>query len=448
MSHTTSTMPHPGTTARPHPRRLGRVVLASLGAGAVAAGVLTLVVAPGATEPVVTGLLLLGFAVGWGVLAMSTRRTGHPQRWARVPAAAMAATGAVLVATRPGDAAVASLVWAWAPLLLALVIWSYAAARRALPGRAGWPLMPVFGVLLLVAVGGLARAVTAADLGPAPGTVYAVGDHDLHLDCRGTGSPTVVLFNGLGEFSGSWARVTAELGSTTRICAYDRAGQAWSDDVARPQDGVAAATDLHALLAAAGEPGPYVLAGHSTGGLYALTYAARHPEDVAGMVLLDSSSPRLLTALPDYPGQYAVMTRGLALLPTLTRSGLVPLLTPDSPLPGDAGDRVDAVNSSVRAKRNARDELVMIPTLCHQAQALTTLGGRPLAVITAADTLRTRGWGAEQERLTALSSDSVHRTVPSSHAGLLEDTDGAAASSAAIAGVVRAVTTGSPLAAP
>ena len=137
-----------------------------------------------------------------------------------------------------------------------------------------------------------------------------MGDHRLHLDCRGESGPTVVLFNGLGEISDSWARVTAEVGSDTRVCAYDRAGQAWSDDVASPQDGIAAAADLHALLDAAGEQGPFVLVGHSIGGPYAMTYAAQYPEQVAGMVLLDSSSPRQLTDIPSYPAQYAVMRRG------------------------------------------------------------------------------------------------------------------------------------------
>ena len=83
-----------------------------------------------------------------------------------------------------------------------------------------------------------------------------------------------------------------------------------------------AAQDLHTLLAAAGEHGPYVLVGHSTGGTYALTYAAQYPQQVAGMVLLDSSSPEQFTAIPSYAGQYAVMRRGLALLPTVNRLGL------------------------------------------------------------------------------------------------------------------------------
>jgi pimeloyl-ACP methyl ester carboxylesterase len=74
-----------------------------------------------------------------------------------------------------------------------------------------------------------------------------------------------------------WARITAATAGTTRVCAYDRAGQGWRDEASRPQDSLAVTTDLHRLLEVAGESGPYVLAGHSAGGAYAMTYAARYP---------------------------------------------------------------------------------------------------------------------------------------------------------------------------
>jgi pimeloyl-ACP methyl ester carboxylesterase len=256
----------------------------------------------------------------------------------------------------------------------------------------------------------------------------------------------VVLFNGMGEFSGSWARIADQVSGTARVCAYDRAGQGWSDDVDHPQDGVAAAADLHALLAAAGEHGPYVLVGHSIGGPYAMTYAAQYPEDVAGMVLLDSSSPKQITEMPAYPTQYALMKRGLALLPTLARIGLGPVSTPASHLPGPAGELADGMSSTVRAKRNGRDDLATIPVVFEQAQALTTLADRPLAVVTASESLSTDGWRAAQDRLATLSSDSIHSVAQSSHAGMLEDPQGAKASVAAITAVVDAVASGSPVA--
>ena len=283
---------------------------------------------------------------------------------------------------------------------------------------------------------------------PAPGKTYAVGDHRLHLYCQGTGGPTVVLFNGMGEFSASWARITDPVSATTRVCAYDRAGQGWSDDVASPQDGVTAARDLHAVLAAAGEHGPYVLVGHSIGGPYAMTYAATYPEQVAGMVLLDSSSPYQFTAVPAYPTQYALMRRGLAILPTLARVGLQLVIPSGSPLPDEDAAVVEAVGSTPRAFRNGRDEISMVPRVFEQAQALTTLGSRPLAVVSASDSLGDEGWPAAQDRMAALSTDSLHTVAESSHAGVVDDPDGAAASVRAITAVVDAVSTGSALATP
>src|SRR5438094_264455 len=125
----------------------------------------------------------------------------------------------------------------------------------------------------------------------AAGRLIAVGGHRMYLQCTGSGSPTVVLASGLGERSPSWAWIAPAVGKTTRVCVYDRAGQGWSDDAA-PQDGVQLAADLHTLLETAGERAPYVLAGHSVGGTYNLTFAARYPDQVAGMVLVDSASPK------------------------------------------------------------------------------------------------------------------------------------------------------------
>ena len=280
---------------------------------------------------------------------------------------------------------------------------------------------------------------------PAPGALHSVGDHDLHIDCRGHGRPTVVLVNGLGEFSASWARIREAVAPTTRVCAYDRAGQGWSDDVAHPQDGIAAADDLHALLAAAGETGPFVLVGHSIGGPYAMTYADQYPDEVAGMVLLDSTSPRQFDVIPAYPVQYALMQRAYGVVPTLARLGLGALLA-GSHLPADDAAPVDAMAATPRAGRNARDELSMLPAVFRQARALATLGDRPLVVLTSAENARdTDGWTAAQEQMAGLSTNAVRRDAATSHAGMVEDPAGAAASAQAIATVVRALRTQTPV---
>ncbi|TKR26607.1 alpha/beta hydrolase [Cellulomonas hominis] len=128
----------------------------------------------------------------------------------------------------------------------------------------------------------------AADRYPPPGRLVDVGGHALHLDVRGTGSPVVVLEAGSGETSLGWESVADALAQRTTVVAYDRAGYAWSEPSAEPRTGEAVVADLRAALDAAGLAGPYVVVGHSMGGLFARLLAERAPEDVAGLVLVDA----------------------------------------------------------------------------------------------------------------------------------------------------------------
>jgi pimeloyl-ACP methyl ester carboxylesterase len=429
---------------------VARVVAGSLAAGVAAALVLTLAVFPGAPESFITGSVLSASGLGWALMAvLSVRFTTQPQRWATVPAVVMGGSGLGLLVCSPQNAALTAANWVWPPALVALVVWMVVQMRRHLHGRARWLLTPVLVVLAATTIGATVENVAEVrtrQAYPAPGALYDVGGRRLHMSCSGHGGPTVVLFNGLGEISATWARISDRVSPTTRVCAYDRAGQGWSDDVRQPEDGVSAARDLHTLLAAAGEHGPYVLVGHSTGGPYALTYAAQYPHQVAGMVLLDSSSPEQMRSIPSYAGQYALaLRRGLAFLPTLTRIGLGSLFGSGAGLPAGAAGRVRAMTSTARAARNGRDEIAMIPTVFGQAQALTSLGRRPLAVLTTSDSLGTGGWRAAQDKLAALSENHLQRDVESSHAGLITDERPAAQSARGVAEVIASVRTGSPL---
>ena len=338
---------------------------------------------------------------------VTTRRTRQPQRWAYVPAVAMGATGTALVVFNPGNQTMTALNWVWPPLMVALTAWMFVQMRRSVTGKARWVLTPVLAVLALASIGATYANIAGTrdqSTVAAPGKLYDVGGHRLHLDCHGHGSPTVVLSNGLGGVSAGWARITGPVAATTRVCAYDRAGQGWSDDAASPRDGVQSAEDLHTLLGEAGEHGPYVLVGHSTGGTYAMTYAARYPEQVAGMVLLDSSSPEQFTRMPAFSGQYTMMMRPTySLMPTLSRLG-VGQIPVTSHLPAADAAKVTAITSRPKYYRNQRDEVSVIPEVFAQAQALTTLGDRPLAVLTASATSTgTDGWVGAQDQLAALS---------------------------------------------
>ena len=155
--------------------------------------------------------------------------------------------------------------------------------------------------LLAAGCGGDPAVQTRTPPGDIEAT-YAVDGDRLYLRCTGRGSPVVVLEAGGGGDHRGWDAVQPELARTTRVCSYDRAGLAFSDAAPKRATATEKANDLHALLLAADVDGPYVLVGHSYGGMLVRVYAARYPEDVAGVVLLDSSHPdqieRLLAALP------------------------------------------------------------------------------------------------------------------------------------------------------
>ncbi|MEZ4862159.1 MAG: alpha/beta hydrolase [Caldilineaceae bacterium] len=120
------------------------------------------------------------------------------------------------------------------------------------------------------------------------GLMVQVNGHQLALYCMGTGTPTVILEAGLGGDHQSWAWVQPPVARLTRVCSYDRAGLGASDPGPKPRTGLTVAQELHQLLRTAGEAGPYVLVGHSFGGLFTRLYAHHYPDAVIGMVLVDA----------------------------------------------------------------------------------------------------------------------------------------------------------------
>jgi pimeloyl-ACP methyl ester carboxylesterase len=124
-----------------------------------------------------------------------------------------------------------------------------------------------------------------------PGRLIDVAGFRLHLNAAGAGRPTVVLDAALGGSSISWALVQPAVARFTRVCSYDRAGFGWSDAGPLPRTVGRIVGELRTLLDRAGEPPPYLLVGHSFGGLVMRVFAARHPDDVVGLVLVDSAHP-------------------------------------------------------------------------------------------------------------------------------------------------------------
>jgi hypothetical protein len=163
--------------------------------------------------------------------------------------------------------------------------------------------------------------------------------------------------------------------------------------------------------------------------------------------LIDSATPHQFD-LPDYPSFYSMWRRVQALLPTLARAGVARAysLSSFSSLPPDARRQARAFGSSPRELRADRDEFAQLRTVFRQDQALTSLGGKPLFVLTAGLGQQS-GWFRAQDKLATLSANSVHPTTRgATHAALLEDEHYAALSGRAIAAVVRSVRTGTPLA--
>jgi pimeloyl-ACP methyl ester carboxylesterase len=126
---------------------------------------------------------------------------------------------------------------------------------------------------------------------PTPGQTYLVDGYKMYIECTGSGSPTIVLDAGLGNDSTIWAQVQPALAKTTRVCAYDRAGFGLSQARPAPRDADHIAAELHGLLIQANIARPIVLMGHSIAGIYMRDYAARYPEDLAGLVFVDGSTP-------------------------------------------------------------------------------------------------------------------------------------------------------------
>jgi pimeloyl-ACP methyl ester carboxylesterase len=438
----------PPTSEPSQSGRIGLIVLGSILAGLALGLVLVLGPFGGNEEGTITGSALISLGAGMLILfLLAGRRTDQPQPWTLAPAISLGTLGFALLIIRPGDQPLGWTGWIWPILLAFLVVWSVRGARRSLHNWSRRTLLyPAFAVLGLVALGGAFETVTEATTSnPAPSTgrTYLVDGHRLYLNCVGSGAPTVVLFNGLGERTPSWARVQSAVARQTRICAYDRAGQGWSGKAPGRQDGHELAADLHGLLSAAAVPGPYVLAGHSVGGTYALAYAMDYPKETAGVALIDSASPHQFD-LPDYPGFYSMWRRVGALLPSVGRTGIPRLATnlASSELPADAGREARAFNSSPRELRANRDEFAELRTVFDQTKALTSLDGKPLFVLTA-DLGQQSGWFAVQDKLATLSTNSFHQTTHgATHTALLEAKDFASVTSGAIGAVVQAARSG------
>jgi pimeloyl-ACP methyl ester carboxylesterase len=280
-----------------------------------------------------------------------------------------------------------------------------AQASQALPNRRGfrwWAgriFLSILALLLVLVVTTLLLGVKAkADLiaqYPPPGQMVDVGGYRLHIDCQGNGSPTVVMEAGLTEPSLMWALVQPQVSTTTRVCVYDRAGLGWSDTSPKPRTAEVMVEELHTLLQNTDVAEPYVMVGHSTGGMLVRLYAHSYPAEVVGMVLVDAQHEdqfaRLSTEIQqgikamfaqsdqDLPLYRAVVTTGIgALVPSIGALADTPQL------PNPARQAVSALALSdpkfVEA-RVAEQDAIFESLEQVRAAHITSLGNIPLIVL-------------------------------------------------------------------
>jgi pimeloyl-ACP methyl ester carboxylesterase len=248
----------------------------------------------------------------------------------------------------------------------------------------------IVGLLVLAAVvGGIYELTSrrrAAREFPPPGKLVDIGGRRIHLDCRGSGAPTVVFEAGL-DMGGSlsWAGVHDSISKTTRACAYSRAGIMWSDPRNGPQSAKTIADDLHATLSTAGEHPPYVLVGHSIGGPYITTYTKYYGPEVAGLVFVDASHPDQVER------QKAFTSRDMASSPRIYKlaAALAPLglvrIASGSPhgTPNESIAVVRAKSAYLPTSLSAMlKESDALEQSLAEAGTFRTLGDRPLFVLT------------------------------------------------------------------
>ena len=267
------------------------------------------------------------------------------------------------------DAPKKRMLWRWAARLALAVV-----ALVVLPALAG------------IAYQALASARDARRY-PPPGNPIDIGGYRLHIQSAGEGAPTVILDAGWTDCSLNWCLVQPKVAEFTRVCSYDRAGSGWSDPGPAPRTSAQIVRELHTLLANAGIPGPYVLVGHSFGGLNIRLFAHEYPQDVAGLVLVDSAHEDQWSAIPDTRRVQAQIQGQLKAGLPWCRFGIIRLFytRPNRKLPDTLRPIDVALRSRTAFLKTIYSEGVLLEESAAQVKAAASQPLVPLAVLTAGD---------------------------------------------------------------
>lgn len=324
------------------------------------------------------------------------------------------------------------------------------------PNVVPWSFMPALAAALLFSRGEVVLAQPTAmsaiteDVRALPyvqpGRLVDIGGRRINLQCSGSGAPTVVLMSGLASWSIVWYKTQPEIANRTRVCSFDRASYGFSDPAAQPQIVPDVPEDLHAALKAAQVPGPYVLVGHSLGGIEARMFAQRWPHEVAGMVIVDSSPAGEMLIEAELPGVDDALSLELLIPRYLECALVVAREKPSStrfkecmlPLPSDA----PAALRKIWPRFFTLDRFTTMASLLsslathrHDGVDRLNLGDKPLVVLSMDVDVCCSGdpsqnkfwqnykslWYAQHEALARMSSRGAHRVVEGSGHSIMLD---------------------------
>ena len=309
--------------------------------------------------------------------------------------------------------------------------------------------------VLVLAIAGMVYQTAATETDqrkfPPPGNLIDVGGFKMHIHCEGDGSPTVILEAMSGGVSTQWGWIQPEVQKETRVCVYDRAGFGWSESDSEAPTLARTVRNLHTLLVNANIEGPYVMVGHSLGGVYMRQFAADYPDEVVGALLLDEADPQQFVKYPEMFSQgdnYLKMLNGINFASRVGVGHLFFALGGEmdfAGLPEPQKSQLKAFWSSPRYFEAQGAEIRAAHSIWSDALKLGDLGNMPLVVISSGAGLGFE-WDKYQLELATLSTNSRYMKVDgSNHGSVVFDQKYARTVSDAILQLVECIRTGKQL---
>lgn len=266
------------------------------------------------------------------------------------------------------------------------------------------------GMVILCVIGFVYQIIkTQRDkkLYPPPGKMIDVGGYRLHINVQGEGKPAVVLDSGLGCSSLNWALVQPKLSESNLVCSYDRAGMGWSEESPNKRTCQNMVDELHTLLHKAAIPSPYILVGHSLGGVNVRLFASKFPSEVAGIVLVDAAHEDQVERLPPPPAQNKLvkLLSSHHFLQFIANIGVMRFLLSLPPVqkmyemfPESTKKALLATRSTSKCIRASLQEASCLNESLKQLKSSSSnFGNQPLVVITAGKVPMSKETGCSQE---------------------------------------------------